>query len=229
MLNVAMICWRSSYSTAACSEGISSALHIPCLVRRTPHGASAAICVGRLQRALRELLAVEHVRDQADAQCLLGVQAPAGEHQLVRARGADQARQQPAGPHVAVGQADVQERRAEHRSRGGVADVATERQRQPEARSGAVDRRDHRLRQRAQPQHQRGHVLLVGQAVARFVAAVVAGRLGRSRAGPRPRRSRARRLSGSPRGTSARRRSRAAPRAAPRTARRSSRSAAPGG
>src|SRR5439155_25421880 len=42
--NVLMICWRSSYSTAACSEGISSAVQAPRFVSRTPHGASEAIC-----------------------------------------------------------------------------------------------------------------------------------------------------------------------------------------
>ena len=53
---VAMICWRSSYSTAARSEDTSSAAHIPCLVSRTPQGADAAICVAPSSARLRELL-----------------------------------------------------------------------------------------------------------------------------------------------------------------------------
>ena len=119
--------------------------------------------------------------------------------------------------------ADVDEGRAEHRLVGRVADVAAEGEREPEPRRRSVDRGDHGLGEGAQPEHERRHVLLVGEAVARFVAAAVAGRRRRIRAGPRRRRSRARHRSGSPRGRSGRARSRAAGRAPPRTARRSSR------
>ena len=46
----------------------------------------------------------------------------------------------------------------------------------PKPAGGPVDGRDHRLRQRAQREDQRGHVLLVGEPVARLVAAVVSRR-----------------------------------------------------
>ena len=50
------------------------------------------------------------------------------------------------------------------------------RQREPEAGRRTVDRRDHRLRKRSEPEHEPRHVLLIGEPVARLVAAVVAGR-----------------------------------------------------
>ena len=100
-----------------------------------------------------------------------------GEHQLVRARGADQPRQEPARAHVAVGHADVQEDRAKDGLGRREPDVAAERERQPEARRRTVHRRDHRLRRLAQLQDQPRHVLLVPQAVAGVVTAVVARRL----------------------------------------------------
>ena len=78
-----MICWRSSYSTAARSEDTSSAAHIPCLVSRTPHGADAAICAAPSSARSASYAAGDDVGDQPDAQGLLGVEAPAGEHQLV--------------------------------------------------------------------------------------------------------------------------------------------------
>src|ERR1035437_1450994 len=173
-----MICWRSSYSTAACSEGISSALHMPRLVRRTPHGASDAICsaaASALAGRAAAPAAADHVSDQPDPQSLLRVDPAPGEHQLVRARGADQAGKQPAGAHVAVGDPDVDERRPEHSLLARVADVAAKRQREPEAGRWSVDGCDHGLRERAQPEDQGGHVLLFAQPVAGLVAAVVAG------------------------------------------------------
>ena len=48
-----MICWRSSYSTADCSEGSSSAAHIPCLVSRTPQGASGTATIESKTNFLR--------------------------------------------------------------------------------------------------------------------------------------------------------------------------------
>ena len=59
---------------------------------------------------------------------------------------------------------------------GGVADVAAEAEREPEAGGGAVDGGDDGLRQRAQAEHELGHVLLVVEAVARQIAFVVGGR-----------------------------------------------------
>ncbi|HWW89732.1 MAG TPA: hypothetical protein VNY35_03000 [Solirubrobacteraceae bacterium] len=109
-------------------------------------------------------------------QRLLGVNPATREHQLVRARGADQPRQQPARAHVAVGHANVDEGHAEHRLPARVADVGREREREPEARRRPVDGGDHRLRQGAELKDQRGHVLLVCEPIARLVAAVVCGR-----------------------------------------------------
>src|SRR6201994_2188382 len=108
----------------------------------------------------------DDVGDEPDPQRPLGIYAAPGEHQLMRARGADQPRQEPADAHVAVRHADVDERGAEQGLARGVADVAAERECQAEAGRRAVDGRDHRLRQRAQLQDQPRHVLLVGEAVA---------------------------------------------------------------
>ena len=176
-----MICWRSSYSTAACSDGISSARPHAALGQAHAPWRERGDLLGGLERAPGSP-AVDDVGDEADPQRLLGVDPAPGEHQLVRARGADQAGQQPARAHVAVRDADVDEGRAEHRLGLGVADVAAERQREAEAGGRAVDGRDHRLRQRAQLEDERRHVLLVGRG----------GRgARRCRRSPAPRRSRA--------------------------------------
>ena len=133
--------------------------------------------LGSLERPLQQPVVVDHVRDQADARRLVSVEAPAGEHQLVGAGGADQPRQQPARGHVAIRQADVDERGAEHGAARRVADVARARERDPEARRTAVHRGDHRLRRRAHLEDQPRHVLLVAEVVPRGVAAVVTRRL----------------------------------------------------
>ena len=87
----------------------------------------------------------------------------------MRARRTDQARQEPARGHVAVGDADVDERCAKDSLGRGVADVAAQRERQAESGGRPVDCRDHRLGQSAQREDQRRHVLLVGEPVARLV------------------------------------------------------------
>ena len=133
--------------------------------------------LGRLDRVTEQRVAGVDRRDQPDPLGLLGGHAPGGQHQLVGARGADQPRQQPARAHVAVGDADVQEHRAEDGAVRGVADVAAEREREPEAGRRPVDGGDHGLRRLAQLQHEPRHVLLAAEPVARVVGAVVARRL----------------------------------------------------
>ena len=91
---------------------------------------------------------------------LLGFEDPAGEHQLLRAGRADEARQEPARADVACRQADADERRVELRRACGEADVGAEHEGEATTGGGAVDRGDHRLRQRAQVRDQRGDVLL---------------------------------------------------------------------
>ena len=159
-----MICCRSSYSTAACSEGISSDAHIPCLVNRTPQGAQAAVVL-------------QNLRHEADPLGLLRAHAPAGKHELVRSRGPDEAWQEPTRAHVAVRRADVDERDPEHGALARISDVATEGERHPESGSRTVDRGDHRLGRRPETQDQPRHVLLIRQMVAGRVAAVAPGRL----------------------------------------------------
>ena len=173
----ARICWRSSYSTAVCCDGN---------LERRPHALlgepdapwrPGSDLLGSLHRSLQQPFVIYDVRDQPDARGFVGVEAPAGQHQLVGAGGADQARQQPARRHVAVRQADVDEGRAEDRAACRVADVARTRERDPEPRRPAVHCGDHRLRRRAHLQDQPRHVLLVAEVVPRQVAAVVPRRL----------------------------------------------------
>jgi hypothetical protein len=87
-------------------------------------------------------------------------------------RGPDEPRKQPARAHVAVRDPDVDERRPQHRRPRGVPDVAAEREGEAEARGGPVDGGYDRLRRLAQRQDKPRHVLLVGEVIARGVAAV---------------------------------------------------------
>ena len=125
-------------------RGISSADHIPCLVRRMPQGVQAATCSAassaRPSSASPSTTAATiPIRSASSA-------TRGREHHLVGARGADQARQQPADPHVAVRRADVQEHRAEDRLGRCVADVAPEGEREAEAGGRAIHCGDERLR-----------------------------------------------------------------------------------
>src|SRR4051812_6288999 len=133
--------------------------------------------LGGLKRPVEQRIVIDHGRDEPDALGLLDVDAAAGEHELVRARRPDQPRQQPADRHVAVRHADVHERHPEDRAARRVADVAAEREGEAEPRGGAVERGDDRLRRVAQAHDQARHVLLVGEAIPRRVAAVVARRV----------------------------------------------------
>src|SRR3954470_22174067 len=133
--------------------------------------------LGGLKRPVEQRVVIDHGRDEPDALGLLDVHAAAREHERVRARRSDQPGQQPADRHVAVRHADVHERHPEDRAARRVADVAPQRECQAEPGGRAVDRRDDRLRRLAQAHDQAGHVLLVGEAIPRRVAAVVARRV----------------------------------------------------
>jgi hypothetical protein len=100
---------------------------------------------------------------EADPQRLVGVDHAAGEHQLGRDPGADDARQQEGDADVAPRQPDADERDVEFRARRTDADVAGERQRQAAARGGAVDGADDRLGEVAQRERQARDVLLAAK------------------------------------------------------------------
>src|SRR5436190_3422041 len=102
--------------------------------------------LGGLQRPIAQPVVVDHRRNEPDPLGLVGVDAAAREHELVRARRADQPRQQPAHRHVAVRHADVHEGDPEDRAARRVADVAAEGEGEAESGRGAVDRGDDRLR-----------------------------------------------------------------------------------
>ena len=132
---MAMICWRSSYSIAACSEGISSAAPHALLGQPDAPRRQRGDLLGRLAaRARAARLVVDDSATRPMRAASSASHAAAGQHQLVRARGADQPRQQPAHAHVAVGDADVDE--------GGAEDGA------PARRSGCRSRARARARSR---------------------------------------------------------------------------------
>ena len=85
--------------------------------------------------------------DQAELLCLVRVDRPAGDQQVHRALGADQARQQPRQA-VLARQPAAGERRGELRAARGEPHVAHQRLNQAEPGAGAVDRRDQRLAER---------------------------------------------------------------------------------
>ena len=87
-------------------------------------------------------------RHQADAQRLVRLDPPAGEEDLRRVRRADRARQQIGDAELAAGQAVGDAGVGEVGRLARVPDVGAERETHAAADRGAVDRADHRLRER---------------------------------------------------------------------------------
>ena len=83
------------------------------LVMRTPNGPLARISSASASAASSSVVVGHDRRDEPDALGLARVDEAAGEHQLVRARRADQPRQDPARPDVARRQPDLDERDVE--------------------------------------------------------------------------------------------------------------------
>ena len=125
-LTLAMICWRFSRSMAACMPGD---------LQRRPH---ALLGEGHAERRVEhdlvglgvgrvEQRVVGHdLGDEPDAAGLVGVEHPAGEHQLLGPGGTDEPRQQPAGADVARRQPDADEGGVEAGRGRGDADVGAE-------------------------------------------------------------------------------------------------------
>ena len=96
-----------------------------------------------LQHVVQERRGVQHPRDQADPERLVGVHDPAGEQQVPGVRLAHHLGQQVGAAHARV-HAELHERHAQLGARGGVPQVAGEREAQAGADGGAVDRGDGR-------------------------------------------------------------------------------------
>ena len=109
-------CVRFSRSMPACRLPISSWLHMTSLVMRTPNGLLPTISSAVSQRGVDDGAVGHDARHEPDPVGFGRVDEAAGEHQLERARRADEARQHPRDADVAAREPDADERDVEARA-----------------------------------------------------------------------------------------------------------------
>ena len=141
--------------------GASRFAHSPSLVMYTPYSLFSAITTSaRPTAVVEQLVPRRQPVQEADAHRLLGVEAPAREHELGRHRRPDDARQQVARPDVARRQSHLDEVRREERVVARDPQVAGERQASPPPTAAPCTAATTGCARLADREHQLGDVLL---------------------------------------------------------------------